>query len=172
MFNKSSPGGFNATATVDKMYLSWRVNNVMNLMDMTNALGDLRAFTRLVRQTHYLIRTIWDEEYSANYKKLQEQLPIFNQFLVNQGMSPLSDEEVGYEGALYLLGQIMECLGRNNMLPQKDIETTIGEDPFFIQAGTSAAMLGIPEPENRSSLINSGMSIKDLPPPPGQGGPL
>lgn len=127
--NPGSGNTFQQGTTSDKLYLSWRINNAMNLLDMTNAMGDKMAVVRMIKQLHYLIRTIWDDSYVAAYRALQDRVNLI------ADLTPgLADDELAYDAALRLMGEQMSCLGRNNMLPLKDVETVVGaEESFFIK---------------------------------------
>jgi hypothetical protein len=134
----------NSAYTSDKVFLSWRINNLVGLVDMCNAMGDKNAVVRLVKQQHYLIQTVWDGPYLRAYEALKDAVMRMHELTPGA-----MDDEVAYDVALKLFGEQMSCLGRANMLPQKDVETIMGDEDFL---GNDIPPPPVPAPESEPVL--------------------
>lgn len=99
-------------------------------MNFSTAMDNKYGVVRLIKQLHFTLSCVWDDEYLAAHKKLYEDAARATSFSEYGKESILDKDRFEFDVALHIHAEQIKLMARNNLLPQKDMETTIDGPPI------------------------------------------
>src|SRR3990167_7879578 len=101
MFKAGGSGGSsseNYEGFSTKVYLNWQITKIWDYANYCQVMGDTFGFCRIIKQMHYSLASVWDEEYLLKRKEIEALVDFWGNNNPQATSEALDDNE--YESSM------------------------------------------------------------------------